>query len=77
MAVGITAIALITGFLAGSYPALYISGFKPLAILKGNTILLAAELLSRKGLVVFQFTLSTILIVSVTVIYRQMQYHPE
>lgn len=74
MAAGITAIALITGFLAGSYPALYISGFKPLAILKGKLNTSAAELLSRKGLVVFQFTLSTILIVSVTVIYRQMQF---
>jgi putative ABC transport system permease protein len=70
----IAGIALFTGFLAGSYPALYISGFKPLAILKGKLNTSAAELLSRKGLVVFQFTLSTILIVAVTVIYQQIQF---
>lgn len=67
-------IVLITGFLAGSYPALYISRFNPLAILKGKLNTSTAELLSRKGLVVFQFTLSTILIVAVTVIYQQVQY---
>jgi putative ABC transport system permease protein len=74
MVASIAVIALITGFLAGSYPALYISGFKPLAILKGKLNTSTAELLSRKGLVVFQFTLSTILIVAVTVIYRQVQF---
>ncbi len=63
MAGVIALIALVTGLLAGSYPALYISGFNPLTILKGKLITSAAELLSRKGLVVFQFTLSTILIV--------------
>ena len=74
MAVAIAVITLLTGFLAGSYPALYISGFNPLAILKGKLNTSAAELLSRKGLVVFQFTLSTILIVAVTVIYQQIQF---
>ena len=74
MVAAIAVIALITGFLAGSYPALYISGFNPLAILKGKLNTSAAELLSRKGLVVFQFTLSTILIVAVTVIYQQIQF---
>jgi len=74
MAAAILVIALITGFLAGSYPALYISGFNPLAILKGKLNTSTAEMLSRKGLVVFQFTLSTILIVAVTVIYQQVQF---
>ena len=74
MVASIAGIALITGFLAGSYPALYISGFNPLAILKGKLNTSAAELLSRKGLVVFQFTLSTVLIVAVTVIYLQIQF---
>jgi ABC-type antimicrobial peptide transport system permease subunit len=74
MVAAIVVIALITGFLAGSYPALYISGFNPLAILKGKLNTSAAELLSRKGLVVFQFTLSTILIMAVTVIYQQIQF---
>ena len=70
----VISIVLITSFLAGSYPALYISGFKPLAVLKGKLRNSTAELLSRKGLVVFQFTLSTILIVSVAIIYQQVQF---
>ncbi|MCC6287442.1 MAG: ABC transporter permease [Chitinophagaceae bacterium] len=74
MIVAVALIAIITGFLAGSYPALYISGFNPLAILRGKLSTSTAELLSRKGLVVFQFTLSTILIVAVTVIYQQVQF---
>ena len=74
MFAAVIAILLITSFLAGSYPALYISGFNPLAILKGKLRTSAAELLSRKGLVVFQFTLSTILIIAVIVIYQQVQY---
>ena len=74
MVAAVIGILLITGFLAGSYPALYISGFNPLAILKGRLNTSFAELLSRKGLVVFQFTLSTILIVAVTIIYQQVAY---
>jgi putative ABC transport system permease protein len=67
-------ITLFTGFIAGSYPALYLSGFKPAAVLKGEVRGSWGELWARKGLVVFQFTLSVILIVSVLVIYRQIDY---
>jgi len=74
MIVAIICIAVITGFLAGSYPALYISKFNPLSILKGKLNTSAAEILSRKGLVVFQFTLSTVLIVAVFIIYQQIQF---
>ena len=74
MIVAMIGIGLITGFVAGSYPALYISKFNPLAILKGKLNTSTAELLSRKGLVVFQFTLSTILIVAVFIIYQQIQF---
>ena len=74
MTVGIICITVITGIIAGSYPALYISKFNPLSILKGRLNTSAAELLSRKGLVVFQFTLSTILIVAVFIIYEQIQF---
>lgn len=66
-------ITLITGLVAGSYPALYLSGFKPVSILKGKLTTSASESRIRKGLVVFQFTISVILIVSVMVVYRQMQ----
>ena len=54
--VGFAGIILFTGLLAGSYPALYLSKFKPLAILKGNLNTSFAEIVSRKGLVIFQFT---------------------
>jgi len=74
MIVGIICIAIITGFVAGSYPALYISKFNPLSILKGKLNTSVAELLSRKGLVVFQFTLSTVLIIAVFIIYQQIQF---
>ena len=67
-------IILFTGLLAGSYPALYLSKFKPLAILKGNLNTSFSEIISRKGLVVFQFTLSTILIIAVVIIYQQIQF---
>jgi putative ABC transport system permease protein len=67
-------IALMSGLLAGSYPALYLSGFKPAAVLKGDVKGSIGELWARKGLVVFQFFLSVILIVSVIVIYKQIEY---
>jgi putative ABC transport system permease protein len=66
-------ITLLTGLVAGSYPALYLSGFKPAGALKGRLKNSASELLVRKGLVIFQFTLSGIFIISVMVIYQQMQ----
>lgn len=71
---GIFAIIVVTGLLAGSYPALYISRFKPAAVLKGIVKGTWGELWARKGLVVFQFFLSVILIVSVWVIYRQIEF---
>ncbi len=67
-------IILSTGVLAGSYPALYLSRFNPLSVLKGKLNSSVAEVVSRKGLVIFQFSLSTILIVAVIIIYQQMQF---
>jgi putative ABC transport system permease protein len=67
-------ITLFTGLVSGSYPALYLSKFNPLAILKGKLNSSFAELVARKGLVVFQFTLSVMLIVAVLVVYRQIQF---
>jgi ABC-type antimicrobial peptide transport system permease subunit len=67
-------VTLFTGLLSGSYPALYLSGFKPAMILKGRFNNSIVEQLTRKGLVVFQFSLSIIFIVSVLVVYKQIDY---
>jgi putative ABC transport system permease protein len=67
-------IAVATGIVSGSYPALYLSKFKPLAILKGKLNTSFAELIARKGLVVFQFTLSVMLIIAVLVVYKQVKF---
>jgi putative ABC transport system permease protein len=66
-------ITIITGLIAGSYPALYLSHFKPISILKGKLITSSGESWIRKGLVIFQFTVSVVLIVSVFVVYQQMK----
>jgi putative ABC transport system permease protein len=71
---GLLAIVLITGLIAGSYPAFYLSKFTPATVLKGKLNNFMGEVWARKGLVVFQFTLSIILIVSVLVVYKQIQY---
>ena len=70
----ILGITVLTGLLAGSYPAFYLSGFRPAAVLKGQLRTSIGELWVRKGLVVFQFTLSVIFIVAVMVVYRQIDY---
>lgn len=67
-------ITFFTGLISGSYPALYLSGFNPAAALKGKLSHSAGELWTRKGLVVFQFTLSVILIVAVLVVYKQIEF---
>jgi putative ABC transport system permease protein len=67
-------VTIVTGFISGSYPAFYLSGFNPVVVLKGRPKNSVSELLARKGLVVFQFTVSLLLIVSVIVVYQQMKY---
>ena len=67
-------ITLFTGIVAGSYPALYLSGFKPATVLKGKLNSSLGELWARKGLVVIQFSLSILFIVSVVVVYKQMEF---
>ncbi|MBC7922622.1 MAG: ABC transporter permease [Ferruginibacter sp.] len=64
----------LTGFVAGSYPALFLSSLNPIRVLKGSLTFSWGATFFRKGLVVFQFVLSIMLIVGTIVIYRQMEY---
>ncbi|MBT1699204.1 ABC transporter permease [Fulvivirgaceae bacterium PWU4] len=74
LVLSLVGITLFTGLLAGSYPALYLSRFSPAVVLKGKLHNQVGEQWARKGLVVFQFALSVIFIVSVLVINRQISY---
>jgi ABC-type antimicrobial peptide transport system permease subunit len=67
-------VALATGLLAGTYPAFHLSRFDPAFSLKGALVNSFSELFIRKGLVVFQFTISVIFIVSVLVVYQQIRF---
>jgi putative ABC transport system permease protein len=73
LVLSIVGITLVTGLISGSYPAIYLSRLSPVATLKGKMNGSHGELWARKGLVIFQFSISVILIVSVLVIYKQMQ----
>jgi putative ABC transport system permease protein len=70
----IITLVLITGIVAGSYPALYLSSLQPIRILKGRLSFSNRGVFLRKGLVVFQFGLSVFLIIGMLVIGRQMKY---
>ncbi len=67
-------ITILTGIIAGSYPALYHSGFRPAEVLKGKVSGSVGEFWARKGLVIFQFTISVVIIVFVVVIYKQIDF---
>lgn len=65
---------LITGFIAGSYPALYLSSFQPVKVLKGTFRVGRFASTPRKVLVVLQFTISLALIIGTIIVYDQVQY---
>jgi len=72
--VALTSLTLVTGIIAGSYPALYLSSLKPVRVLKGALQFSREAIWFRKGLTVFQFVLSTILLIATIVITRQTSY---
>ena len=71
---GLLLFVLITGIVAGSYPAFYLSSFKPVTILKGKFVSGKKSVGLRSGLVVFQFFISITLIIITTVVYKQLSY---
>ncbi len=68
------AFTMFTALLAGSYPAIYLSSFDPINALKGNMGVGGFAAIQRKALVVFQFTISIILIIGTIIVYQQIQF---
>ena len=67
-------VIIVCGVIAGSYPSLYLSSFNPVFILKGIKLKTGSAAMIRKGLVVLQFTISIVLIISTIIIYQQIQH---
>ena len=72
--IGILGIVILIGLSAGSYPAFYLSGFKPVDVLKGKGSTSAGQPILRKGLVIFQFGISVFMLISTLVVYEQLQF---
>ncbi|HCN85008.1 MAG TPA: acetylornithine deacetylase [Sphingobacteriaceae bacterium] len=72
--ISLLCITLICGLVAGSYPSLYLSSFRPVLVLKGLKLKTGNAAFIRKGLVVLQFTVSVVFIISTIIVYMQIRY---
>jgi len=74
---GLLALIIVTALLAGSYPAFFLTSFKPAAILRGSGDFKnsGGGFFTRNALVVFQFTISTVLIICTMIVYKQLLYN--
>jgi len=70
----LAALTLVTGLVSGSYPALFLSSFNPAKVLKGTAKLTSGVVWFRKGLVVFQFALSIVLIIGTVIVSKQINF---
>ncbi len=71
---GLILIALACGLISGIYPAFYLSSFKPISVFKGMRIKNGSATFVRKGLVVVQFSVSVLFIISTIIVYMQIQH---
>ena len=67
-------IALLTGLISGSYPALFLSRFRPAAVLKGDMKKMGGNRIFRNGLVVVQFVVSIVLLAGTAIVYKQLTF---
>ncbi|MGK6350418.1 ABC transporter permease [Parapedobacter sp. DT-150] len=72
--IGTFAIVFLTGIMAGSYPALYLSSFNPVKVLKGTFLAGSNAAMQRNFLVVVQFVISIMLISATVIVYQQIQH---
>ncbi len=68
------AIFLVASFLSGSYPALFLSNFKPISVLKGRVRIASYNLVFRNGLIITQFVASVLLLIGTAVVYNQLNF---